>query len=351
MQECNVNCLPENYQVRKGALRACARTTSSGLEPRSALFVPSPTSPANPPLQAKYWMYHALTWPALQYVADAGDGKIVGYVLAKIDDEDPTKELHGHITSLAVKRSYRKTGLATKLMTLSQRSMVEMYGAKFVSLHVRETNFAAYHLYKHTLKFEQHGIEAKYYADGENAYDMRRQLSRELFRLGPKPGSPEDLAAKARALEAAAAAKAEAALEALLADEDGAGGKGKKDKAAKAKDAKPKKPAAAAAPAAPAPAAGGKGRPAPADEDDEAEAGGRSSGAAAAASAAASAAAAAAAEAEDVEAAFDKAGAAADLEPGEWVVASAAKAMDDKAAKGKKGGGGGGGGGRGGKRK
>ena len=45
----------------------------------------------------------------------------LGYVLAKIDDEDPTKELHGHITSLAVKRSYRKTGLATKLMTLSQQ--------------------------------------------------------------------------------------------------------------------------------------------------------------------------------------------------------------------------------------
>ena len=31
-------------------------------------------------------MYHALTWPCLQYVADCGDGKIVGYVLAKIDE-------------------------------------------------------------------------------------------------------------------------------------------------------------------------------------------------------------------------------------------------------------------------
>ncbi len=47
MQQCNVHCLPENYQL-------------------------------------KYWMYHLLTWPGLQYVADAGDGKIVGYVLAKM---------------------------------------------------------------------------------------------------------------------------------------------------------------------------------------------------------------------------------------------------------------------------
>jgi ribosomal protein S18 acetylase RimI-like enzyme len=47
MQACNVLCLPENYAH-------------------------------------KYWAYHMLTWPALQYVADAGGGKIVGYVLAKM---------------------------------------------------------------------------------------------------------------------------------------------------------------------------------------------------------------------------------------------------------------------------
>ena len=29
-------------------------------------------------------MYHMLTWPGLQYVADAGGGRIVGYVLGKM---------------------------------------------------------------------------------------------------------------------------------------------------------------------------------------------------------------------------------------------------------------------------
>jgi len=182
MQECNLHCLPENYAH-------------------------------------KYWMYHAISWPALQYVADAGEGRIVGYVLAKIDEENSdSKEPHGHITSLAVMRTYRKTGLATKLMNLSQRSMVEIYNVSYVSLHVRETNFAAYHLYKDTLNFEQHGIELKYYADGENAFDMRRKLSRELFGLGLKPGSKEAIAAKAAAEIASAKAAAEAAEASLLAE-------------------------------------------------------------------------------------------------------------------------------------
>ena len=52
-------------------------------------------------------MYHGLSWPQLSFVAEEpSSGQIVGYVLAKMEEEaedDP----HGHITSLAVKRSHR----------------------------------------------------------------------------------------------------------------------------------------------------------------------------------------------------------------------------------------------------
>jgi len=65
--------------------------------------------------------------------------------------------------------------------------MVELFSAKYISLHVRETNFAAFHLYSQTLKFEVKGMEAKYYADGENAHDMRKTLTREQFGLPPLP--------------------------------------------------------------------------------------------------------------------------------------------------------------------
>ena len=47
MQTCNLWCLPENYTF-------------------------------------KYYLYHILSWPHLLYVADDSNGKIVGYVLAKM---------------------------------------------------------------------------------------------------------------------------------------------------------------------------------------------------------------------------------------------------------------------------
>ena len=80
MQHCNLLCLPENYQM-------------------------------------KYYMYHGLSWPQLSFVAEDTSGQIVGYVLAKMEEETSGEdETHGHITSLAVKRSHRRLGLAQKLM-------------------------------------------------------------------------------------------------------------------------------------------------------------------------------------------------------------------------------------------
>jgi len=47
MQACNLQNLPENYTL-------------------------------------KYYLYHAMTWPALSYVAEDHKGRIVGYILAKM---------------------------------------------------------------------------------------------------------------------------------------------------------------------------------------------------------------------------------------------------------------------------
>lgn len=83
---------------------------------------------------------------------------------------------HGHITSLSVMRTHRRLGLAEKLMRQSQRAMAETFAAHYVSLHVRVSNTAALHLYRDTLGFQVDKIEAKYYADGEDAYSMRMFL-------------------------------------------------------------------------------------------------------------------------------------------------------------------------------
>ena len=141
MQACNLHNLPENYQM-------------------------------------KYYLYHALSWPELIYVAESDEGNIVGYVLAKIEDEDLEKDepVHGHITSISVLRSHRKIGLATRLMQASQVAMSNVYDAEYCSLHVRVGNKAAIGLFRDTLGFEVIQTEVKYYADGEDAYDMRMYL-------------------------------------------------------------------------------------------------------------------------------------------------------------------------------
>lgn len=48
--------------------------------------------------------------------------KIVGYVLAKMEEEPADGIPHGHITSLSVMRTHRRLGLAEKLMRQSRKS-------------------------------------------------------------------------------------------------------------------------------------------------------------------------------------------------------------------------------------
>jgi len=139
MQACNLRNLPENYSM-------------------------------------KYYLYHCATWPSISYVAE-DRGRIVGYILAKMEEETAENEPpHGHVTSISVLRSYRRLGIAKKLMLQSQEAMATIYRASHVSLHVRKSNRAALSLYRDTLGFEVRDIEKMYYADGEDAYAMRLML-------------------------------------------------------------------------------------------------------------------------------------------------------------------------------
>ena len=131
--------------------------------------------------------------PCAASAAPTSDGTPRRYVLAKMEED--SAEVHGHITSLAVLRSHRKLGLAAKLMSAAQDAMQETFAAEYVSLHVRKSNRAAFSLYTTTLGFKIHDIEAKYYADSEDAFDMRKYFpkskksKREAEQL-PKPPPP-----------------------------------------------------------------------------------------------------------------------------------------------------------------
>lgn len=149
MQNCNLRCLPENYNLR-------------------------------------YFYFHYLSWPQLLYVQKDYNEKTVGYVLSKMDDEQNEDARHGHITSLAVLRSHRKLGIASRVMKASMKEMTVAHDANYCSLHVRMSNDAALHLYQDSLHFRCAGVEKAYYVDSEDAYFMKRYFK------GRNPGKYVD---------------------------------------------------------------------------------------------------------------------------------------------------------------
>ena len=56
--------------------------------------------------------------------------------------------------------------------------MQKIQDCEFVSLHVRVSNRAALGLYRDRLGYEVHETSVGYYADGEDAYDMRRYFKK-----------------------------------------------------------------------------------------------------------------------------------------------------------------------------
>ncbi len=148
MQQTNLMCLPENYQL-------------------------------------KYYLYHGLSWPHLLHVAETDSGRIVGYVLAKIDEDSGKKDLPvaGHITSISVHRDYRKLGIAKRLMDICLEEMVEIYDAAHCSLNVRVSNVGAMSLYRDVLGFKVLQEEVDYYADDENAFEMRKYFKPEYEKI------------------------------------------------------------------------------------------------------------------------------------------------------------------------
>uniref|UniRef100_A0A2K6S0A3 N-terminal amino-acid N(alpha)-acetyltransferase NatA n=1 Tax=Saimiri boliviensis boliviensis TaxID=39432 RepID=A0A2K6S0A3_SAIBB len=98
--------------------------------------------------QMKYYFYHGLSWPQFSYIAEG----------------DPDDVPHGHITSLAVKRSHWHLSLAQKLMVQASRAMIENFNAKYISLRVRKSNRIC-------------EVEPRYYADVEDAFAMKQDLT------------------------------------------------------------------------------------------------------------------------------------------------------------------------------
>ena len=87
-------------------------------------------------------------------------------------------------------------------MRLSSRAMAEVYSAEYVSLHVRVSNKAALGLYRDTLGFEVEKTEKGYYADGEDALQMKWDLKGMILKNAPDNSEGQDEGGETGDLEA-----------------------------------------------------------------------------------------------------------------------------------------------------
>jgi ribosomal-protein-alanine N-acetyltransferase len=113
------------------------------------------------------------------FIVAEEDGKIVGYVMCRIEVGLASFSLggvirKGHVVSIAVLPQGRRKGVAQALMTTAMDGM-RHYKAKQCYLEVRVTNAAGVALYK-KLGFDVSRTSNGYYSDGEDAYVMSKKL-------------------------------------------------------------------------------------------------------------------------------------------------------------------------------
>ncbi len=96
------------------------------------------------------------------------DGEAVGYVLGLSLFEN------AEILRIAVVPTFRKQGVGARVLD-AFLSLAAQKGAREVFLEVRESNFAAQRLYL-SRAFEKFHLRKRYYANGENAVEMKKTL-------------------------------------------------------------------------------------------------------------------------------------------------------------------------------
>jgi [ribosomal protein S18]-alanine N-acetyltransferase len=113
------------------------------------------------------------------FIVSEQDGKIVGYIMCRIEVGLARLGLgglirKGHVVSIAVLPQGRRKGVAQALLAKAMKGMLH-YSAKLCYLEVRVTNTPGVALYK-KLGFEASRTLKGYYSDGEDAYMMTKKL-------------------------------------------------------------------------------------------------------------------------------------------------------------------------------
>jgi len=115
----------------------------------------------------------------------------MGYVLGKVEGHGT--EWHGHVTAITVAPEYRRLHLAQNMMHLLERISDQVYKGYFVDLYVRISNDKAIGMYEgldysvYRRVKEYYGSAGPGYVEDEDAFDMRKPLSRDIARKSVRP--------------------------------------------------------------------------------------------------------------------------------------------------------------------
>lgn len=132
--------------------------------------------------------------PDLCVVAESTSGALAGYLLAKVEGKG--LEWHSHISAISVSPEFRKLGVAKRLLDHFEKVSEDSHFCYFADLYVRVTNVVAIDMYKRR-GYTVFRTVVGYYSGEEDAYDMRKALSRDnkcasLLGAGERV-RPEDL--------------------------------------------------------------------------------------------------------------------------------------------------------------
>ncbi|KAG8769637.1 N-terminal acetyltransferase [Serendipita sp. 411] len=135
-----------------------------------------------------FYLNYLARWPDLCCVEESTTGRMMGYIIGKAEGQGTNH--HGHITALSIAPEYRRLSLAKKLTVLLEDVSDSVYRGYFVDLYVRPSNQIAVDMYER-MGYSVFRTVKEYYGslgpgDGsgqaENAYDMRKPLSRDPHR-------------------------------------------------------------------------------------------------------------------------------------------------------------------------
>jgi [ribosomal protein S18]-alanine N-acetyltransferase len=109
--------------------------------------------------------YLLTDYNTIAFVAKA-NSDIAGFIIAQVEVEENTE--FGHIITINVAPSYRRKGVATKLL-IEIENLLKQKGIAECRLEVREDNHPAIKLY-HTLGYQTMGKLERYYGTKHGLY-------------------------------------------------------------------------------------------------------------------------------------------------------------------------------------